>query len=41
MHYNGAITKFETKDSEIAVIPLYLGNISKDFSIDNIKQRQD
>ena len=47
MHYNGAnsdlfvngteITKFKAKDSEIAAYPLCLGNISKDQSIDNMK----
>ena len=48
MHYNGAnsylfvngteIYKFKTKDSEIVVTPLCLGNISKDFSVDNMKK---
>ena len=48
LHYNGAnsylfvngieIIKFKAKDSEIAAIPLCLGNISKDFSVDNIKK---
>ena len=48
MHYNGAnsylfvngteIHKFKAKDSEIVVTPLYLGNISKDFSVDNMKK---
>ena len=46
LHYNGAnsylfvngkeIAKFKTKDSEIVVSPLCLGNISKDWSEDNI-----
>ena len=35
---NGAeIIKFQANDSEIAAAPLCLGNISKDFSVDNIK----
>ena len=48
MHYNGAnsylfvngaeIYKLKTKDSEIAATPLCLGNISKDFSVDNMKK---
>ena len=48
LHYNGAssylfangteIYKFEAKDSEIVVVPLYLGNISKDWSADNMKR---
>ena len=29
--------KFKAKDSEIVATPLYLGNISKDVSADNIK----
>ena len=46
LHYNGAnsylfvngieIYKFKTKDSEIVVSLLCLGNISNDFSIDNM-----
>ena len=45
-HYNGAnsylfdgteIHKFKVKDSEIVASPLCLGNISKDFSVDNKK----
>ena len=32
------IHKFKTKDSEIIAAPLCLGNISKDFSIDNMKK---
>ena len=31
------ITKFKAKDSEIVTTPLCLGNISEDFSEDNIK----
>ena len=48
LHCNGAnsylfvngteIIKFKTKDSEILARPLCLGNISKDWSIDNIKK---
>ena len=48
MHYNGAnsylfvngieITEFKAKDSEIVAAPLCLGNISKDFSVDNMKK---
>ena len=48
LHYNGAnsylfvngteIIKFKAKDSEIVAYPLYLGNISKDFSVDNRKK---
>ena len=48
MHYNGAnsylfvngkeIVKFKAKDSEIVASPLYLGNISKDWSKDNVKK---
>ena len=47
MHYNGAnsylfvsgieIDKFKAKDSEIVATPLCLGNISKDWSVDNMK----
>ena len=47
LHYNGVnsyllvdskeIHKFKAKDSEIVVTPLCLGNISKDWSIDNMK----
>ena len=47
LHYNGANTylfvngkeiyKFKAKDSEIVEAPLCLGNISKDWSVDNIK----
>ena len=48
LHYNGAssylsvngteIIKFKAKDSEIVASPLCLGNISKDWSIDNLKK---
>ena len=50
LHYNGAsshlfvngteIHKFKAKDSEIEATPLCLGNISKDFSVDNIKKNR-
>ena len=46
LHYNGAnsylfvngteIYKFKAKDSEIVATPLFLGNISKDWSVDNM-----
>ena len=49
LHYNGAssylfvngteIHKFEAKDSEIVASPLCLRNISKDFSVDDIKKK--
>ena len=49
LHYNGAnsylfvngkeIHKFKAKDSEIAATPLYSGNFSKDWSVDNIKKK--
>ena len=48
LHYNGAnsysfvngteIIKFKAKDSKIVASPLCLGNISKDWSIDNLKR---
>ena len=48
LHYNGAnsylfvngteIYKFKAKDSEIAVSSLCLGNISKNWSTDNMKK---
>ena len=48
LHYNGAnsylfvndteIYKFRAKDSEIVTSPLCLGNISKDWSADNMKK---
>ena len=49
LHYNGAnsylfvngkeIIKFKAKDSEIVASPLCLGNISKDWSKDNMKKQ--
>ena len=48
LHHNGAnsylfvngkeIAKFKAKDSETVVRPLYKGNISKDWSTNNMKQ---
>ena len=48
LHYNGAnsylfvnaieIIKFKAKDFEIVASPLCLGNISKDWSVDNMKK---
>ena len=48
MHYKGdnsylfvndtEIYKFKAKDPEIVATPLCLGNISKDFSLDNMKK---
>ena len=48
MHYNGAnscllingteIYKFKAKVSEIFATPLCLGNISKDWSVDDMKK---
>ena len=48
LHYNGVksylfvngidIYKFKAKDSEIVVGPTCLGNISKDWSVDNMKK---
>ena len=48
LHYNGAnsylfvndteMYKFKAKDSAIVGSPLCLGNISKDWSIDNMKK---
>ena len=50
MHYNGAnsalfvngteIYKFKAKDSGIVASPLCLGNISKDWSADNMKKTE-
>ena len=47
LHYNGAnsylfvngteIIKFKAKDSNIVTNPICLGNISKDWSVDNMK----
>ena len=48
LHYNGAnsylfingveLIKFKAKDSEITLYPLCLGNISKDWLVDNMKK---
>ena len=48
LHYNGPnsylfvngteIIQFKAKDPEIAAYPLCLGNISKDWSVDNMKK---
>ena len=48
LHYNGTtsylfvngteIYKFKAKQSEIVATPLCLGNISKDWSVDNMKK---
>ena len=48
LHYNGAnsylfvngkeIVKFKAKDSKIVASPLCLGNISKDWLVDNMKK---
>ena len=48
MHYNGVssylfvngtkIHKFKAKDTEIAASPLCLGNILKEFSVNNMKK---
>ena len=47
LHYNGAKTylfvnlkiyKFKAKDSKIVATPLYLGNISKDWLVDNMQK---
>ena len=48
MHYDGAnsylfvndteIIKLKAKSSEIVATPLSLGNISKDWSVDNLKK---
>ena len=48
LHYNRAnsylfvngteIYKFKAKDSEIVVTPVCLGNISKDWSVDDMKR---
>ena len=50
LNYNGAnsylfvngteIIRFKAKDSEIIASPLCLGNISKDWSTDNMKKKQ-
>ena len=36
--YATEIYKFKAKDSEIVATPLCLGNISKDFSVENMKK---
>ena len=51
LHYNGAnsylfvngteMIKFKAKDSELDSNILCLGNISKDFSVNNMKKNQD
>ena len=48
LHYNGAnsylfvngieVIKFKAKDSKTVATPLCLGNISKEFSADNMKK---
>ena len=39
MFINGVeIYKFKAKDSEIVATPLILGNISKDWSVDNMQK---
>ena len=48
LHYNGSnrylfvngteIHEVKTKDSEIIAAPMCLGNISRDFSVDNMKK---
>ena len=48
LHYKGTkrysfvngteIIKFKAKNSEIVATPLYLGNIPKGFSVDNMKK---
>ena len=50
LHYDGdnsylfvngtEIYKFKAKDSEIVASPLCLGNISKHFSVDNMKKKK-
>ena len=35
------IIKFKTKNSKIVATPLCLGNISKDWSINNMKKKLD
>ena len=51
LHYNGVnsylfvngieIYKFKAKETDIAASPFCLGNISKDFSVDNKKKTGD
>ena len=38
LYYNVEIYKFKTNDSEINAASLCLGNVSKDFSADNMKE---
>ena len=39
LYVNGKeMVKFKAKDSEIVTTPLCLGNISKDWSVDNMKR---
>ena len=33
--------QFKTKDSEVRPNPLYLHNISKDFTVDNVKKSKE
>ena len=50
LHYNGVnsylfvtgkeIVKFKAKDSELVASPICLGNISKDWSADNMKKTE-
>ena len=50
LHYNGAnsylfvngkeIVKFKAKDSQIVPTPICLGNISKDWSVDNMRKTE-
>ena len=50
LHYNGLnsylfvngteIIKFKAQDSEIVASPLCFGNISKDWSVDNMKKNR-
>ena len=35
------VYKFKAKDSKIAAAPLYLGNILKDWSVDDMEKKQD
>ena len=47
LHYNGANSylfvngteiQFKAKDSEVVATPFYLGSISKDWSVDNVRK---
>ena len=38
LHYNGANSYLFVNDHEIVAVPLCLGNISKDRSVDNMKK---